>query len=46
MARFLYTPINQVERSAFLAKFILVDYEVTLGTIYTSVSQRAVTVML
>ncbi len=45
MARFLHRPISKVERIAFLEDFILADYEAALGTIYTSVSQKAVTIM-
>ncbi len=45
MARFLHRPIAQVERKIFLEDFLLADYEAALGTIYTSVSQKAVEIM-
>ncbi|MEA5509063.1 alpha/beta hydrolase [Crocosphaera sp. UHCC 0190] len=45
MARFLHRPIEKQERIAFLEDFILADYEAALGTIYTSVSLKAVEVM-
>lgn len=45
MARFLYRPIKKEERFAFLEDFILADYEAALGTIYTSVSKKAVEIM-
>lgn len=45
MARFLNRPIPAVERYAFLEDYLLADYEAALGTIYTSVSKKAVEVM-
>lgn len=45
MARFLYRPIKADKRKIFLEDFILADYEAALGTIYTSVSQKAVETM-
>ncbi len=45
MARFLHRPINKLEKIAFLEDFILADYEAALGTIYTSVSKKAVEIM-
>jgi pimeloyl-ACP methyl ester carboxylesterase len=45
MARFLHRPIKADERRIFLEDFILADYEAALGTIYTSVSQKAVETM-
>jgi pimeloyl-ACP methyl ester carboxylesterase len=45
MARFLHRPIKSVERRAFLEDFIQADYNAALGTIYTSVSKKAVEIM-
>jgi pimeloyl-ACP methyl ester carboxylesterase len=45
MARFLHRPINKSDRLAFLADFLLADYEAAVGTIYTSVSKEAVETM-
>ncbi|MBE7382931.1 MAG: alpha/beta hydrolase [Leptolyngbya sp. SIO1E4] len=45
MARFLSRPIPSSERKAFLQDFIDADFDVALGTIYTSVSKRATEVM-
>ena len=45
MARFLHRPIDKQERIAFLEDFVLADYEAALGTIYTSVSKKAVEIM-
>ncbi|NJO93796.1 MAG: alpha/beta hydrolase, partial [Hydrococcus sp. RM1_1_31] len=45
MARFLNRPIRKEEQYAFLEDFILADYEAALGTIYTSVSKKAVEIM-
>ena len=45
MARFLHRPIGGTERRIFLEDFLLADYEAALGTIYTSVSKKAVEVM-
>jgi pimeloyl-ACP methyl ester carboxylesterase len=45
MARFLYRPIGDFERRAFLEDFLLADYEAALQTIYTSVNQKAVEIM-
>lgn len=45
MARFLHRPIKAEERRMFLEDFISADYEAALGTIYTSVSQKAVATM-
>ncbi len=45
MARFLHRPIASKQRRMFLEDFILADYSAALGTIYTSVSKKAVEVM-
>lgn len=45
MARFLHRPIPAEERRAFLEDYLLADYEAALGTIYTSVSKKAVEIM-
>lgn len=45
MARFLHRPIPKAERQAFLEDFLTADYEAALGTIYTSVSKKAVEIM-
>lgn len=45
MSRFLYRPIPKDERYAFLEDFLRADYQAALGTIYTSVSKKAVEVM-
>ncbi|ACK66918.1 alpha/beta hydrolase fold protein [Rippkaea orientalis PCC 8801] len=45
MARFLHRPISKIDRVAFLEDFIIADYEAALGTIYTSVSKKAVETM-
>ncbi|MBR8829996.1 MAG: hypothetical protein N5P05_000456 [Chroococcopsis gigantea SAG 12.99] len=45
MARFLHRPIPASERRIFLEDFLLADYEAALGTIYTSVSKKAVEIM-
>ncbi|HHP7231886.1 MAG TPA: alpha/beta fold hydrolase, partial [Xenococcaceae cyanobacterium] len=45
MARFLHRPIDSSERRAFLEDFLMADDESALGTIYTSVSQKAVAEM-
>jgi proline iminopeptidase len=45
MARFLHRAIPARERQAFLDDFLSADYETALGTIFTSVSQRATEVM-
>lgn len=45
MARFLHRPISKAERMAFLEDYLLADYEAALGTIFTSVSKKAVEVM-
>ena len=45
MARFLHRPINKLEKIAFLEDFLLADYEAASGTIYTSVSKKAVETM-
>ncbi|MDJ0846367.1 alpha/beta fold hydrolase [Crocosphaera sp.] len=45
MARFLHRSIDKLEKIAFLEDFILADYEAALGTIYTSVSKKAVETM-
>ncbi len=45
MARFLHRPINKSDRLAFLEDFLLADYNAAAGTIYTSVSQKAVEIM-
>lgn len=45
MARFLHRSIPKAERVAFLEDFLLADYASALGTIYTSVSKKAVEIM-
>lgn len=45
MARFLHRSIEKSERQAFLEDFLLADYEAAVGTIYTSVSKKAVDIM-
>ncbi len=45
MARFLNRPIPRDLSKAFLEDFLLADYEAALGTIYTSVSKKAVETM-
>lgn len=45
MARFLSRPIPAAERAAFLQDFLDADFDVALGTIYTSVSKQATEVM-
>lgn len=45
MARFLRRPIPGYLRRAFLEDFIVADYEAALGTIFTSVSEKAAMVM-
>lgn len=45
MARFLHRPISKSDRLAFLEDFLLADYDAAAGTIYTSVSKKAVEVM-
>lgn len=45
MARFLYRSIPKEQRVIFLEDFLLADYEAALGTIYTSVSKKAVEIM-
>ncbi|MEC4802755.1 MAG: alpha/beta hydrolase [Jaaginema sp. PMC 1079.18] len=45
MARFLHRPIPQKERQAFLEDYLLADFDAAMGTIYTSVSKKAVDVM-
>ncbi|HAC64218.1 MAG TPA: alpha/beta hydrolase [Cyanothece sp. UBA12306] len=45
MSRFLHRPIEKLDRIAFLEDFILADYEAAKGTIYTSVSKKAVEIM-
>ena len=42
MARFLSRPIAKSDRVKFLEDFLLADYDSALGTIYTSVSKKAV----
>ena len=42
MARFLSSPISKSDRVAFLEDFLLANYEAAVGTIYTSVSKKAV----
>ena len=42
MARFLQRPISRSDRRNFLEDFLLADYPSALGTIYTSVSKKAV----
>lgn len=46
MARFLHRSIPKSERIAFLEDFLAADYEAVLVTIYTSVSEKAVKIML
>lgn len=45
MARFLHRPISASEQKAFLQDFLDADFDIALGTIYTSVSKRATEVM-
>ena len=45
MARFLCRPIPRDLSHLFLEDFLLADYKAALGTIYTSVSKKAVEVM-
>ncbi|MDA0673248.1 MAG: alpha/beta hydrolase [Cyanobacteria bacterium] len=45
MARFLSRPIPAAEKQAFLQDFLDANYDIALGTIFTSVSQRATEVM-
>lgn len=45
MARFLHRPIPSAERQSFLQDFLDADFDIALGTIYTSVSKRATEVM-
>jgi pimeloyl-ACP methyl ester carboxylesterase len=45
MARFLHRSIPKSERIAFLEDFLRADYAAALGTIYTSVSEKAVEIM-
>lgn len=45
MARFLNRPIPKDLSKAFLEDFLLANYEAALGTIYTSVSKKAVEIM-
>ena len=45
MARFLCRPIPRSYSWAFLEDFLLADYDAAVGTIYTSVSKKAVEVM-
>ena len=45
MARFLNRPISRDLSKAFLEDFLLADYDAALGTIYTSVSKKAVEIM-
>ena len=42
---FYIAPIPPAERRAFLEDFLVADYEAALGTIFTSVSQRAAELM-
>jgi pimeloyl-ACP methyl ester carboxylesterase len=45
MSRFLHRPIAGDLSKAFLEDFLLADYEAALGTIFTSVSKKAVEIM-
>ncbi|WP_193197267.1 alpha/beta fold hydrolase [Nostoc sp. MG11] len=45
MARFLYSPIPNSERQAFLQDFLEADYDAALGTIFTSVSKAQAELM-
>jgi proline iminopeptidase len=45
MSRFLSKPIPKAEKVAFLEDFLNADYDTALGTIFTSVSQKAAEVM-
>ncbi|MFE4107035.1 alpha/beta fold hydrolase [Almyronema epifaneia] len=45
MSRFLSRPIPALEKQAFLADFLMADYDTALGTIFTSVSKKATEVM-
>ncbi|MGH2412987.1 MAG: alpha/beta fold hydrolase [Microcystaceae cyanobacterium] len=45
MARFIYHALEKSECRAFLEDYLLADYEAALGTIFSSVSQKAVEIM-
>ncbi|MGB3614638.1 MAG: alpha/beta hydrolase, partial [Elainellaceae cyanobacterium] len=45
MSRFLYQPIPQAERRAFLEDYLQANGEAAMGTVYTAVSKRASEVM-
>jgi pimeloyl-ACP methyl ester carboxylesterase len=45
MARFLHQSLPDSDSQSFLEDFLMADYEAALGTIYTSVSKKAVEVM-
>ncbi|MGL5806465.1 MAG: alpha/beta fold hydrolase [Xenococcaceae cyanobacterium] len=45
MARFLHRSIDKRARVAFLQDYLMADFVAALGTIYTSVSKKAVEVM-
>ncbi|NER83805.1 MAG: alpha/beta hydrolase [Leptolyngbya sp. SIO1D8] len=45
MARFLHRSIPSSERQDFLQDFLEADFDMALGTIYTSVSKRATEIM-
>jgi pimeloyl-ACP methyl ester carboxylesterase len=45
MARFLHRPLDTSISRAFMEDFLLADYPAALGTIFTSVSEKAATVM-
>ncbi len=45
MARFLRRRLAGAQSRAFLEDFLMADYEAALGTIFTSVSEKAATVM-
>lgn len=45
MKRFLHRPLPDLISRAFLEDFLMADYEAALGTIFTSVSQKAAEVM-
>lgn len=45
MSRFLHQPIPAAERRSFLQDFLDADFDIALGTIFTSVSKEATEVM-
>jgi proline iminopeptidase len=45
MKRFLYRPLDRHISKAFLADFLIADYQAALNTIFTSVNERAAQLM-